>query len=82
MYIDSFGGISSMSTEHFEQINGYSNLFWGWGFEDDHFEYRWVLTVWYVLMVCTIEVIRNHYYIIWMNKSHACHAGNLDNLFI
>jgi hypothetical protein len=26
-----FGGVSAISTHDFQQINGYSNLFWGWG---------------------------------------------------
>jgi xylosylprotein 4-beta-galactosyltransferase len=30
-----FGGIVKMSIENFKQINGFSNQFWGWGFEDD-----------------------------------------------
>lgn len=30
-----FGGVSSVSTGDFLRVNGYSNLFWGWGGEDD-----------------------------------------------
>ena len=30
-----FGGVSAMTTEHFVKVNGFSNLFWGWGGEDD-----------------------------------------------
>ena len=26
-----FGGVSSMSTDHFKNINGYPNRYWGWG---------------------------------------------------
>ncbi|XP_035671837.1 beta-1,4-galactosyltransferase 7-like [Branchiostoma floridae] len=29
------GGILLMKREHFEQVNGLSNMFWGWGREDD-----------------------------------------------
>uniref|UniRef100_A0A8D8UQ01 Beta-1,4-N-acetylgalactosaminyltransferase n=1 Tax=Cacopsylla melanoneura TaxID=428564 RepID=A0A8D8UQ01_9HEMI len=29
------GGVFALRTEHFLQVNGYSNLFWGWGGEDD-----------------------------------------------
>jgi N-terminal domain of galactosyltransferase len=30
-----FGGVSAMSHQHFVKVNGFSNLFWGWGGEDD-----------------------------------------------
>jgi len=29
-----FGGVTMFPTEVFEQINGYSNKYWGWGYED------------------------------------------------
>lgn len=35
-----FGGITLFPTEVFEKINGFSNLYWGWGFEDDDLRYR------------------------------------------
>lgn len=34
-YPDIFGGVSAMSRAHFEAVNGFSNVFWGWGGEDD-----------------------------------------------
>lgn len=34
-YDDIFGGVSAMTIEQFRQVNGFSNLFWGWGGEDD-----------------------------------------------
>nr|XP_022314109.1 beta-1,4-galactosyltransferase 4-like isoform X2 [Crassostrea virginica] len=40
LYATNFGGVSSMSTEQFTTINGYSNLFFGWGGEDDDFYNR------------------------------------------
>ncbi|CAH1263487.1 B4GALT2 [Branchiostoma lanceolatum] len=34
-YNDLFGGVSAMKTSHYKLVNGYSNLFCGWGGEDD-----------------------------------------------
>ncbi|XP_064613791.1 beta-1,4-N-acetylgalactosaminyltransferase bre-4-like isoform X2 [Liolophura sinensis] len=34
------GGVLSMRTEHFQMVNGYSNLYWGWGAEDDDLAFR------------------------------------------
>ena len=31
----SFGAVSSVTPEIFKMVNGYSNLYWGWGAEDD-----------------------------------------------
>ena len=35
-----FGGVTLFPLDFFEKINGYSNEYWGWGFEDDDLFYR------------------------------------------
>ena len=35
-----FGGVTMFPIDAFEKINGYSNEYWGWGFEDDDLLYR------------------------------------------
>ncbi|XP_048729804.2 beta-1,4-galactosyltransferase 1-like isoform X3 [Ostrea edulis] len=37
-----FGGVSAMLRTHFEAVNGFSNLYYGWGGEDDDIFYRMV----------------------------------------
>jgi hypothetical protein len=39
-FADYFGGVTMFPNELFEKINGYSNLYWGWGFEDDDLLFR------------------------------------------
>ncbi len=40
VYPEYMGGVTLMNREHFEWINGFSNKYWGWGFEDDDLLYR------------------------------------------
>ena len=40
VFDDYFGGVTIFPTEIFEQINGYSNEYWGWGYEDNDLLYR------------------------------------------
>uniref|UniRef100_A0A023G5L3 Beta-1,4-N-acetylgalactosaminyltransferase n=1 Tax=Amblyomma triste TaxID=251400 RepID=A0A023G5L3_AMBTT len=35
-----FGGVSALSKEHMLLVNGFSNLYWGWGGEDDDISFR------------------------------------------
>ena len=37
-----FGGITLFPVEDFEKVNGFSNMYWGWGFEDDDLRHRCV----------------------------------------
>lgn len=34
------GGVFAIKREHFLKVNGFSNLYWGWGGEDDDMAYR------------------------------------------
>ncbi|XP_067123759.1 beta-1,4-N-acetylgalactosaminyltransferase bre-4-like [Centruroides vittatus] len=34
------GGVLAINTDHLLLVNGYSNLYWGWGGEDDDMAYR------------------------------------------
>ena len=40
MYAGAFGGISDSSKEHFIKVNGFSNVYFGWGAEDDDMALR------------------------------------------
>ncbi|XP_037569194.1 beta-1,4-N-acetylgalactosaminyltransferase bre-4 [Dermacentor silvarum] len=35
-----FGGVCALRSDHVEKVNGFSNVFWGWGGEDDDMSIR------------------------------------------
>ena len=39
-YKQIFGGVAAIRTDQFKRLNGFSNLFWGWGGEDDDMSKR------------------------------------------
>jgi N-terminal region of glycosyl transferase group 7/N-terminal domain of galactosyltransferase len=43
-----FGGAITLRREHFQEANGFSNEYWGWGKEDDDFLFR----LWFSGRVC------------------------------
>ncbi|KAG1686338.1 Beta-1,4-galactosyltransferase 1 [Nymphon striatum] len=43
-YWQIFGGVSAMSEEQMEKVNGFANSYWGWGGEDDDVSRRQVLS--------------------------------------
>jgi hypothetical protein len=40
LFDEYFGGVTLFPVDLFRRINGYSNNYWGWGFEDDDLLYR------------------------------------------
>ncbi|BHF77465.1 Beta-1,4-galactosyltransferase 3 [Sparganum proliferum] len=67
-YVGLVGGVLAVPLDQFFRVNGFSNMFWGWGAEDDDFFER--------LMFIGLPVIRPHpeqakYVMLRHNKSKA-----------
>ena len=43
MYYNLIGGVMSINRENYHRANGFSNVYWGWGSEDDDFSARYHL---------------------------------------
>ena len=41
MYYNFLGGVTAINRENFYRANGFSNVYWGWGSEDDDFSARY-----------------------------------------
>ena len=39
-YLNYFGGVTTVSRNDFKSINGFANIFYGWGGEDDDLNHR------------------------------------------
>ena len=70
-YQELVGGVLNMRTSHFQRLNGYSNLYWGWGAEDDDMAYRWVY-------VCVQTSLTHVHHI--MQSDTALHCQTLPKL--
>ena len=54
-----FGGVTIFPIELFQKANGYSNEYWGWGFEDDDLFYRCMINN-IPLNKKELNVVNNH----------------------
>lgn len=54
-YSTIFGGVSALTTDQFQKVNGFSNSFWGWGGEDDDMANRYVII--FVLILNWIQMV-------------------------
>lgn len=66
-----FGGVTMFPIGDFEKINGYSNKYWGWGFEDDDLLFRCKLNN-IKLQTKKIKNISKNTQILRLNGINAC----------
>lgn len=63
-----FGGVSALRSEHIEKVNGFPNIYWGWGGEDDDMSIRLRFSGYEIARVnCTI----GRYTMLKHGKQHA-----------
>lgn len=82
------GGAIVYSPQHFIKVNGYSNMYWGWGAEDDDMYYRLKKTkvsfsrptvnTRYVMLRHATRW-RNPKRVELINKSHSNHTAHVDD---
>jgi len=75
-YLSLFGGAVAIVREQFEAINGFSNVFYGWGGEDDDFLNRIVSRD---FNICRFEPAVARYYML-SHKKEAPSQSRLENL--
>ena len=56
MYDTLFGGVVIFTKEQFWKVNGYSNLYFGWGVEDDDLFIRYT----HHLVTSNYRILRSH----------------------
>jgi len=44
-YNNLVGGVIALSVDQYKLVNGYSNMYWSWGGEDDDFGFRYLVFV-------------------------------------
>lgn len=74
-YSQIFGGVSAIATDHFKKINGFSNIYFGWGGEDDDM-YRRILYSNLTVIRYSPEVAR------YKMLVHAKDNGNNDRFML
>ena len=75
-FATSFGGVSELPRKSFKHVNGYSNLYWGWGGEDDDLKIRLDKQKIKQERVLTTEKVNWH--VVENTKSHQ-EEGNREN---
>ena len=59
MYPNLVGGVLALSSDQLNNVNGYSNLYWGWGAEDDDMSLRYV--IYFLIKVSCVDLLFRHH---------------------